>query len=156
MKHRCARIRFLCRFLALAVALTILTIFVAGPVALAGETPLRCDIQNTSCIMKTLDGMTIEFDVQPKPVTSMVESTFVVIVTRNGQPLTDASVLLDLSMPHMFMGKNQPALRQIKDGRYEGKGVITRCASGKKTWQADVTVKTAGETALAAFVFEVR
>jgi hypothetical protein len=155
MKHRCARIRCLCRFFVRAVALTVLVIFVAEPVSLAGETPLRCDIQNTFCTMKTPDGMTIEFDVQPKPVTSMTESTFVVIVTRNGQPLTDASILLDLSMPHMFMGRNQPALRQVKDGRYEGKGIIARCASGRKTWQADVTVKTSGKTALASFVFEV-
>ena len=76
----------------------------------------------------------------------MVENTFVVIVTRNGKPITDASVRLDLSMPHMFMGRNQPVLKQVKDGRYEGKGIITRCASGRKTWQADVVVESAGKT----------
>jgi hypothetical protein len=106
--------------------------------------------------MKTGDGMTIEFDIQPKPVAAMTESTFVVTVTRNGMPLIDASVHLDLSMPHMFMGKNQPILNHIQDGRYEGKGVITRCASGNKTWQADVAVVSAGKTAVARYEFEVK
>jgi hypothetical protein len=86
----------------------------------------------------------------------MTENTFVVKVTRNGMPITDASVHLDLSMPHMFMGNNQPIMKHIKDGRYEGKGVITQCASGRKTWQADVAVESAGKSAVAAFVFEVK
>ena len=106
--------------------------------------------------MRTSDGMTIEFDIQPKPVTAMTECTFVVTFTRNAVPIMDASVHLDLSMPNMFMGKNQPVLNHIKDGRYEGKGVITRCASGRKTWQADVAVVSAGKTAVATYVFEVK
>jgi hypothetical protein len=134
----------------------VLLVVVAAPVAEAAEAALHCGIQIGSCIMRTNDGMTIEFDVQPKPVAAMTESTFVVIVIRNGKPVTDASVHLDLSMPHMFMGKNQPILKHIKDGRYEGKGIITRCASGSKTWQADVAIRADGKTAVAAFVFEVK
>jgi hypothetical protein len=133
-----------------------LVMAVAAPAASASETALPCDIQIGSCIMRTSDGITIEFDIQPKPVAAMTESTFVVTVTRNGMPITDASVHLDLSMPHMFMGKNQPVMNHIKDNRYEGKGVIIRCASGRKTWQADVAVGSAGKTAVAAFVFEVK
>ncbi len=148
--------RVLRMFLATAVIPAALLIVVAAPAASAAETTRHCDIQNASCIMRTGDGMTIEFDVQPKPVAAMTESTFVVTVTRNGMPVTDASVQLDLSMPPMFMGKNQPVLKQSKNGRYEGKGVITRCASGRKTWQADVAVVSAGKTAVAAFVFEVK
>jgi hypothetical protein len=138
------------------IILISLVIVVAEPAASATETALPCDIRIGSCIIRTGDGMTIEFDIQPKPVVTMTESTFVVTVTRNGKPLTDASVHLDLSMPHMFMGKNQPILKHIKDGRYEGKGVITRCASGRKTWQADIAVVSSGKTAVAAFVFEVK
>lgn len=150
MKHFDNSKRTCCMLLVIAIALIVI------PDAFAAETPEQCDIQKTSCIMRTGDGMKIEFDVQPKPVTAMIESTFVVIVTRNGKPVTDASVHLDLSMPHMFMGKNQPVLKQVKDARYEGKGVITRCASGRKTWQADVTIRSDGKAAAAAFVFEVK
>jgi hypothetical protein len=133
-----------------------LVIVVAAPAFSADETTSICNIQHGSCVKRLGDGMTIEFDVQPKPVAAMTESTFVVTVTRNGMPITDASVHLDLSMPHMFMGKNQPVLKYIKDGRYEGKGVITRCTSGRKTWQADVAVGSAGKTAVVTYVFEVK
>lgn len=137
------------------IPMSMLIVF-AAPAASETETAPPCDIQLGPCIMRTGDGMTIEFDIQPKPVAAMSESTFVVIVTRNGMPITDASVNLDLSMPHMFMGKNQPILKHIKDGRYEGKGFITRCASGRKTWQADVAVGPDGKTPVATFVFEVK
>ena len=155
MKQFYSTMRILCLFLVLATIPVALVVLKPAPAASATETPLPCDIQIGSCI-RNGDGMTIEFDVQPKPVAAMTESTFVVTVTRNGLPITDASVHLDLSMPHMFMGKNQPILNHIKNGRYEGKGIITRCASGRKTWQADVAVGSAGKTASAAFVFEVK
>ncbi len=156
MKQLNDNMRALRVFLSTAVIPVALIMILAGPAAFAAETPQHCDIQNASCIMRIGDGMTIEFDVRPKPVAAMTENTFVVIVIRNGKPITDASVLLNLSMPNMFMGKNQPVLKQVRDGRYEGKGIITRCASGKKTWQADVAVVSAGKTAVAAFVFEVK
>ena len=124
--------------------------------ASAAENRTACDIQRGSCLIETGDGMTIEFDAQPKPVAAMSELTFIVNLSRGGSPVTDASTALDLSMPGMFMGKNRPVLKQVYDGRYEGKGIITRCSSGKKTWQADVTVKHAGKTAVASFVFEVK
>jgi hypothetical protein len=115
-----------------------------------------CDIQRTSCVQKADNGMSIEFDVQPKPVTTMSVNNFIVTLSRGGKPVRTAAVSLDLSMPGMFMGRNQPALKQVRDGRYEGKGIITRCASGKKTWQADVVIDLAGTTTIAGFIFEVK
>jgi hypothetical protein len=156
MKQFYTIMRILRMILATMIIPISLVIVVAAPAASATETALACDIQIGPCIMRLGDGMTIEFDIQPKPVAAMTESTFVVIVTRNGMPIKDASIHLDLSMPHMFMGKNQPILNHIRDGRYEGKGIITRCASGRKTWQADVAAGSAGKTAVAAFVFEVQ
>jgi hypothetical protein len=149
-------IRILRMVLSTVIIQISLLIVVAAPAASDTETALPCDIQLGSCIMRTGDGMTIEFDIQPKPVAAMTENTFMVTVTRKGMPITDASVHLDLSMPHMFMGKNQPIMKHIKDGKYEGKGIITQCASGRKTWQADVAVGSAGKYAVAAFVFEVK
>jgi hypothetical protein len=156
MKHRYNCLRSFRMFFAGIVALTAPVLFIAAPVSFAGETALHCDIQNTSCITKTRDGVQIDFDIKPKPVTSMTDNTFVVVVSKNDKPLTEASVQLDLSMPNMFMGKNQPVMKQVKSGRYEGNGIIPKCASGKKTWQAEITVRTSGETVLAAFVFEVK
>jgi hypothetical protein len=124
--------------------------------AFAAETRMACDIQRGSCLMETGEGMTIEFDIQPKPVAAMSELMFIVNLSRGGSPVTNASTALDLSMPGMFMGMNRLVLKQMYDGRYAGKGIITRCPSGKKTWQAEVTVEHAGKTAVASFVFEVK
>jgi hypothetical protein len=124
--------------------------------ASAAENGTACDIQSGSCRIETGDGMTIEFDIQPKPVAAMSDLTFIVNLSRGGLPVMDASTALDLSMPGMFMGKNRPILKQAHNGRYEGKGIITRCFSGEKTWRAEVTVKYAGKTSVASFVFEVK
>jgi hypothetical protein len=156
MKQFYKSMRILFMFLVTKVMPVALVVAVVAPAASVAETALPCDIQIGSCIMRTGDGMTIEFDIQPKPVAAMTESTFVVRISRKGIPITDALVKLDLSMPHMFMGKNQTVLKHIKEGRYEGKGVITRCASGRKTWQADVAAGPAGKTGVAAFLFEVK
>jgi hypothetical protein len=119
------------------------------------KTGAPCDIGRGPCVQEAENGVKIEFNILPKPVIAMSELFFVITVTKNSALLSDADVLLDLSMPGMFMGRNRPVLKQTSKGRYEGKGVITRCASGRKTWQATVTVENNGKTAVADFVFEV-
>ncbi len=149
--------------------LSILRTFISGIALLAGIVSIgvpsayaaenrttTCNIQSGSCHEETDDGMTIEFDIQPKPVLALSELTFIVNLTRGGMPVTEASVVLDLSMPGMFMGKNQPILKFAQNGRYKGKGVIIKCASGRKIWQADVTVGHDGKTAITTFMFEVK
>lgn len=121
----------------------------------AGE-GIDCDIQRGPCVHDARNGMRIEFDIAPRPVTAMSELTFIVTLKKNGVPLTDAVVSLDLSMPGMFMGKNRPLLSHEGQGTYRGKGVITRCASGRKIWKAAVAVERAGQTTDAAFVVEVK
>jgi hypothetical protein len=128
----------------------------AASAASAADVKINCDIQRGPCIQKTGDGMTVEFDIQPKPVTAMSDLAFVITVTRHGVPVTDSSVALDLTMPGMVMGKNLPVLKRLGVGRFEGKGIIPRCPTGKKTWQADVIVVRAGKTDVAGFVFEVK
>lgn len=127
-----------------------------APAAAASSTVTPCAIQLSSCFQRTLDGMNVEFDIQPKPVTTMSELNFVVTLTRNGTPVTDASIQVDLSMPGMFMGTTRPKLEHVGKGRYEGSGMLMRCASGRKTWQADVLIGQAAQTAVAGFQFDVR
>jgi hypothetical protein len=130
------------------------TLSTAAFAASKGATP--CSIQLGSCTARTSGGITVEFDVQPKPVTAMSELTFVVRLSRNGAPVTDAAVQVDLTMPGMFMGTTRPMLEHVGKGRYEGKGMLMRCASGRKTWQADVLMGEEVHTVIAGFVFEVR
>jgi hypothetical protein len=139
---------------------TILAVFIAGSVfadAAAAGKKTGCDIQRGPCVRETDDGTSVQFDIHPKPVTSMSGLTFSIHLTRNGRPLSDAtSVVLDLSMPGMYMGKNRPLLKRTDNGRYEGKGVLTRCMSGGRAWQAEITVEGAKRTSVVAFEFEVQ
>jgi len=53
------------------------------------------------------------------------------------------------------MGENRIRLPAIGDGRYAGKGVLLRCATGQRDWVAEVVVRLpgAGEQR-ARFVFQ--
>jgi hypothetical protein len=139
---------------------TILAVFLAGSVfadAAAAGKKTGCDIQRGPCVRETDDGTSVEFDIHPKPVTSMSGLTFSVRLFRNGSPLSDvSSVVLDLSMPGMYMGKNRPVLKKTDNGRYEGKGVITRCMSGSKTWHAEISVERKKMISVVVFEFEVQ
>jgi hypothetical protein len=116
----------------------------------------ECNIQQGSCIQTTKDGMTVELDILPKPVTAMSALTFTVTLHRQGKPVADGTVALDLSMPGMYMGKNSPVLTHVAEGQYEGSGTIVRCMSGRNTWRADVAVSRDGKSETVSFVFEVR
>jgi hypothetical protein len=118
--------------------------------------PATCAIQHGACQFTTPSGMTVEFDIQPKPVKAMSKLQFFVSLKENGKPVTDALVTFDLTMPGMYMGKNAPDMKHITNGRYEGNGIITRCMSGRKTWQADITIERSGTRQAARFVFEVQ
>jgi nitrogen fixation protein FixH len=128
----------------------------AGASGTPADTGHLCNVQAGPCIRKTSDGMTVEFDITPRPLTALSERTFAVTLTRQGAPAANvSSISLDLSMPGMFMGTNRPPMKIAGAGRYEGKGVILRCMSGKKTWQAEVTVTRPKRTDVVDFVFEV-
>ena len=127
----------------------------SGNVA-SGEHESNCDIQHGPCLVEASDGMRIEFDIRPRPVKAMSGLFFFVTLTHKGKPVTDASVECDITMPGMYMGRNQPVLKHIKDGQYQGKGIITRCASGNTLWQARIIVVHGKQTDVAEYRFEVR
>jgi len=88
----------------------------------------------------------------------MREVTFTVELKDQGRPVTDASLFVDLAMPGMFMGSNRIHLSHQKDGVYEGQGIIIRCPSGKKIWQAEVSImRKSANIALShmSYIFEV-
>lgn len=113
-----------------------------------GHAKINCDIQNGACRQMIKD-RAVTLEVLPKPVKAMSDLTF--LVTVDGPPL-EVQPYIDLNMPAMDMGKNRVALKLNKDGVYEGKGVIVRCRSGRRTWQAKVTCPNIGS---AGFIFDV-
>ena len=120
--------------------------------------------QNTEpdCMMdagpctKTIDEFTVAVDITPKPIMAMRRLRFRTTLSNKGTPITDASVSITLSMPGMFMGQNVIRLVPIHDGIYEGNGVIIRCPSGKKIWQALVNIRRAGRESAVSYLFEVQ
>lgn len=100
----------------------------------------ECDVSHGACI--AMSGNTlVTLDISPKPVKAMKELFFSVTIkgTKIKTPL-----LLVLSMPGMYMGRNEVALKQDTDGSFIGRGIIPRCPAGKKLWQADIAIPGSG------------
>ena len=88
-------------------------------------------------------------DINPKPIRAMKNLTFIVVVSGK-KPEAEPSIAL--GMPGMKMGPNQVNLTLVKEDTYQGEGVVVKCPSGKKTWQAIVTIPPLG---IVEFVFDV-
>ena len=107
-----------------------------------------CDIQTGPCV-KTVEGVEVRLDITPRPVEAMKDLTFRVGL-KNG--LLESDPYIDLGMPAMEMGPNRVSLKPVDPATYEGKGVIVRCKSGKRTWRATVTLPGLGR---AEYIFDV-
>jgi hypothetical protein len=105
-----------------------------------------CRIDEGECI-KTLapEGMVVIFDIQPKPVRTMKRLLFRVDLKKADLPVTDAAVTLAFSMPGMYMADNRYLLEHKGGGSYEAEGVIVRCPSGRKIWQAGLVIQRPGQ-----------
>jgi hypothetical protein len=100
--------------------------------------------------------MLVEFSISPRPVTVMQDLEFTVTLRKKGKPVTGATLLLDLSMPGMFMGNNHPKLIEIQEGTHRGRGVIPRCITGQSHWKAFIAVAHGGQVEKVSFLFEVQ
>jgi len=141
----------------LSAVIGLLLVLLPAGVAPAGSLDrIDCTIQNAPCVKMTGSGMEVTFDVTPRPVKTMQELEFIVTLKIQGKPVSEASILFDLSMPGMFMGNNQPKLTEATSGSYRGRGVIPRCTTGLKTWQALIAISLGGQIEQVAFLFEVQ
>jgi len=112
------------------------------------ETSSKCDIQQGAC-SKRLGDLTVSLDILPKPVKAMKDLTFTLKVSGK---ILSTDPFIDLGMPGMNMGPNRVKLRRVKEYVFEGRGVIVRCPSGRRTWKATVTLPQTGKV---EFVFDV-
>ena len=118
------------------------------PTALADDSSINCDAHKGTC-SQTLGDLTVSLEITPRPVKAMQDLVFTVFISGNPPP---QSPYIDLGMPGMKMGPNRVALKNTGSGAYEGRGVIVRCPSGRRTWFANVTIPEAGEV---KFIFNV-
>jgi len=153
--------RCLAQMMSIPVSLlTVAFLSIITPHDVSGAEPsgviCDCSLQQGPCTTNTGSGLQISLAIEPRPIIAMNNLTFRVTVAQHGLPVNDATVLLDLSMPGMFMGANRPRLVPSKPGLYVGTGVITRCMSGKKTWKAEVSIERHGSVETVEYVFEVQ
>ena len=135
-----------------AVILTAFLLAAPGRIA-AGDKyreMINCDLHQGACT-QNLAGSTITLTVAPRPVKAMQDLLFQ--VTFSGKlPSNTKPPHIDLGMPGMNMGPNRVQLESAGIATYEGQGVIVRCPSGRRTWQATVTIPDVGQT---EFIFDV-
>ena len=96
-----------------------------------------------------IGGQEVLLSIAPWPPIAMREVEFTVYLPGYAGK---AAPYVDLSMAGMEMGRNRVDLSRGADGRYRGTGVIVRCPSGKRDWEATVTAPGAGK---AGFRFAV-
>lgn len=139
------------RILLVALLGTILTLLIptAHPVSASADAPaVNCDPNAGPC-PGLISGTLIQLEIDPKPVRAMKTLTFRLTVPG----LPDASMpSITLGMPGMNMGPNSVPLKRLSNGVFTGNGVIVRCPSGTRKWNATVSVPNLGKT---EFVFHV-
>ena len=111
---------------------------------------INCDLHQGACT-RNLSGSTVTLAVTPRPVKAMQDLLFQVAFSAKLPPNTQLPYI-DLGMPGMKMGPNRVQLKSAGNGTYEGRGVIVRCPSGRRTWRATITVPDLGQT---DFIFDV-
>jgi len=109
---------------------------------------VACEVNAGPCT-GSINDIQVTLDVEPKPVKAMEDLTFTVRFAGEkfvGDPY------IDLGMPGMNMGRNRVFLKPIGESVYQGRGVIVRCPSGRRSWKAAVIIPQVGSV---EFVFDV-
>jgi hypothetical protein len=111
---------------------------------------INCNLHAGPCTQSLAEN-TVILEVTPRPVKAMQDLFFKVTLTGK-LARTLKAPYIDLGMPGMNMGPNRVYLKSAGSATYEGRGVIVRCPSGRRTWQATVIIPDAGQI---DFIFDV-
>jgi hypothetical protein len=92
--------------------------------------------------MQELDGMLVTLTLSPYPPNASRTTNFDVTITdQNGQPVTEAVISLDLTMPSMYMPPNQVNLGTVGNGNYASPGRFTM----RGMWRIEVMIDLDGQ-----------
>lgn len=103
-----------------------------------------CDLSGGPCV-KDIRGYRIVFYTEPAPPATLKDTVFRLEIT---PPVETDRVVLELSMPGMYMGENRIILKRSEkrtSALYKGEGIIVRCPSGATLWQADFRIPDTGK-----------
>ena len=112
---------------------------------------INCDLHTQACTRPLAAGVAVTLEVTPKPVKAMQDLSFKVTLSGK-QSTAPKDLYIDLGMPGMKMGPNRVRLNAAGNNTYTGQGVVVRCPSGRRIWQATVIVPEMGHT---DFIFDV-
>lgn len=97
--------------------------------------------ENTAA--QKVGNMVVMFSMNPYPATMRQPTDFeVTLLDAQGQSIENAEVILDMTMPEMWMPPNQPALESVGEGKYQAVGQFTM----RGWWRIEVIVKYDGQT----------
>jgi hypothetical protein len=141
-------------FLNIFTVVWLITFLLAAPGRISAgdkyQKMINCDLHTGPCTQSFSENA-ITLEVTPRPVQAMQELEFKVRL--NAKRLPNAKPpYIDLGMPGMNMGPNRVLLKSSGNTTYEGRGVIVKCPSGRRTWRATVTIPDFGH---ADFIFDV-
>ena len=139
---------FKARLFATIFCLMTPVIFPTASGAERGPEWVDCEVNAGPC-RASLKDIQVTLDVEPKPVKAMEDLTFT--VRFSGKKIV-GDPYIDLGMPGMNMGRNRVFLKPIGESVYQGRGVIVRCPSGRRSWKAAVIIPQVGSV---EFVFDV-
>jgi hypothetical protein len=111
---------------------------------------VNCDAHSGTCKQR-LNELDVILEISPRPVKAMQDLQFNLTLSGRKQ-LPTTTPYIDLGMPGMNMGPNRIILKPVGQGMYAGQGIIVRCPSGRRIWQATVTVPDIGAV---KFIFDV-
>ena len=117
------------------------------PASATTPSTTACDLQSGPCKQPLPSGGEVTLSIGPRPVRAMQDLEFTVTVTP-ASAAAGAEVAIVLTMPGMYMGETRAALAPAGEGVFRGKGVVVRCSSGRRDWNADVLVIRDGGAAL--------
>lgn len=103
---------------------------IPAPADVAGKLPENTALQEAA-------GLRVSLALNPYPPSGSQSSDFdVTLADASGQPVADATVSLDLTMPGMYMPPNQLSLEPVSAGQYHSSGRFTM----RGLWRIEVII----------------
>jgi hypothetical protein len=106
-----------------------------------------CGTPSTATEQQTVDGLSIALERPAQAELLKDYELFITIKNANGQPVDGATVFVDLAMPAMPMGSNQPIADGLGNGRYRIKSAFTM----EGDWKVEVHATVGGKEYVATF-----
>lgn len=101
-----------------------------------------------SAAAQSIANLNVTLAISPYPPTSFQNGTFDITLTDDqGQPVTDAEISLDLTMPGMWMPPSKPETQNVGNGEYEASAFWTM----RGLWRIEVIIERGGEKQSAFF-----